>query len=161
MKMTPRLQQAVCIAAMAHRNQTRKGSEIPFIIHPFSVMCIASQVTDDEDVLIACLFHDILEDVPEEYPKENMRREFGDLVVETVEGVTKDESIPDWHDRCRAYLDHLEHRANNGAVVVCAADKIHNMMAVLHDYNELGEALWQRFTTNSGPDQLWWYQSVE
>ena len=67
---TQRLEHAINIATFAHRNQKRK-SELPYIVHPFSTMLIASNVTE-EDVLIACLFHDIFEDVPEEYSRQQM-----------------------------------------------------------------------------------------
>ncbi len=62
---TSRLDNAVREAARAHEieGQHRKGTDIPYIIHPFGVMMIASNATDDEDVLIACLMHDVLEDV--------------------------------------------------------------------------------------------------
>ena len=63
---SPRLIRAINTAAWAHRDHVRKGTDIPYISHIFGVMHLVSEVTDDEDVLIAALFHDILEDVPEE-----------------------------------------------------------------------------------------------
>lgn len=160
MKFTPRLELAIQKATLAHAKQKRKGGNIPYIIHPFSVMCIASETTDDEDILIACLFHDILEDVPEEYPRQTMRAEFGDRVVDIVDGVTKDSSLKEWKARSKAYLDHLEHQASNESVLVSCADKIHNLMSILTDYKTHGNELWNRFSTKSGADQLWWYRSI-
>lgn len=160
MNMTPRLEQAIRVAAYAHRNQKRKGSDVPYIIHPFSVMAIASSATDDEDTLIACLFHDILEDVPQEYSRQKMLDEFGDNVVSIVLGVTKNDKITDWHERCKAYLKHLEDEALDESVTVSAADKIHNLMSTLADYDRIGDEIWQVFSTKSAADQLWWYESV-
>jgi (p)ppGpp synthase/HD superfamily hydrolase len=96
MQFTPRIEQAINKAAYAHRNQMRKGSDLPYITHPFGVMCIASQATADEDTLIACLFHDIFEDVPEEYPRHAMVADFGENVVAIVEDVTKNTSLDSW-----------------------------------------------------------------
>jgi len=160
MTFTPRLERAIRIAAHAHRNQSRKGSDTPYIIHPFSVMAIASEVTDDEDTLIACLFHDILEDVPNEYPEATMRKEFGSRVVEIVLGVTKNDHIHAWHDQCQAYLEKLKNNAPDESVIVSAADKIHNLMSVVSDYDEIGERVWQKFSAGNPDDQLWWYGSV-
>lgn len=160
MTFTPRLEKAVRVAAMAHRKQTRKGSELPYIIHPFSVMTIAAAVTDDEDTLIACLFHDIIEDVPEEYSVQQMRTEFGDRVVAIVRGVTKDDDAGDWYDISRAYLQNLRNNASDESVIVSAADKTHNLMSVLADYETEGEAVWQKFTTKNAADQVWWYGAV-
>jgi (p)ppGpp synthase/HD superfamily hydrolase len=159
MKLTLRLERAIRVAATAHRDQKRKGSNTPYISHPYSVMCIASNVTADEDVLIACLFHDILEDVPEEYSKEKMTMEFGERVVSIVEGVTKDSSINDWQGRADAYLYHLENDASDESIIVSGADKIHNLMSILEDYQTTGDELWSIF--NVGKEkQLWWYESV-
>ena len=159
MNFTPRIEKAIRTATVAHRKQKRKGSDIPYIIHPFSVMCIASEVTNDEDILIACLFHDILEDVQEEYSRSKMLEEFGERVVSIVDGVTKDSSIKDWQGRADAYLFHLENKASNESVIVSAADKIHNLMSIINDYQILGDELWSRF--NAGQErQLWWYKSI-
>jgi (p)ppGpp synthase/HD superfamily hydrolase len=160
---TQRLDKAVRVAARAHerQGQHRKGTDIPYIVHPFGVMVIAANVTDDEDVLVACLLHDILEDVsPEIYSEQNMRQEFGERVLAMVKDVSKDEAIADWHERCAAYLENLENRASEQSLIVSAADKIHNLRSMIIDYREVGDMLWQRFSTGSSKDQLWWYESV-
>mgnify|MGYP001941678181 FL=1 len=155
---SPRLIQAINTAAWAHRDHVRKGTDIPYVSHVFGVMQLVSQVTDDEDVLIAALFHDILEDVPEEYSPERMTREFGERVVELVRGVTKDSTLSSWQERADAYLAHLR-KADDGSVVISAADKLHNLLSIHADLDELGDDLWARF--NSGKErQLWWYRSV-
>lgn len=160
---TERLDAAIRKAAWAHeqQGQHRKGSDIPYIIHPVGVMMIASNATDDEDILIACLMHDVLEDVDTTiYSEADMRAEFGDRVVGFVKDVTKDDSVADWHERSKAYLDHLEHRASDGAVIVSASDKIHNLLSVLADYEVYGDDIWKRFTTNNSADQVWWYGAI-
>ncbi len=160
---TGRLDSALRKAAWAHEKsgQHRKGTDIPYIIHPVGVMVIASNVTDDEDVLIACLMHDVLEDVRADiYDEGKMREEFGSRVVEIVKNVTKDGDKPDWRDRANDYLQHLEYSASDEAVIVSASDKIHNLLSILVDYSTYGEELWNRFSTKSSADQLWWYESI-
>jgi (p)ppGpp synthase/HD superfamily hydrolase len=121
-------------------------------------MHIANQVTRDEDVLIACLFHDILEDVPEKYCREQMLEDFGARVVGFVDDVTKDSSIRSWRKRSEAYLAHLE-TADEHSVIVSAADKINNLNAMLIDYEQDGEKLWKKFNGDKH-QQLWWYESI-
>ena len=157
--MTPRLDEAMRMAAYAHRDQVRKGTEIPYIVHPFEVMTIATSVTDDEDTLVACLLHDVLEDASGEYDRSAMERDFGARVVEIVSGVTKSDTLTDWHERSKAYLVHLQKEAPIESLIVCTADKIHNLMSILIDYETHGDVLWERFNS-SKQDQLWWYQSV-
>lgn len=154
-----RLMQALNTAALSHRDQVRKGSGIPYIAHLYAVMHLVSQVTADEDILIAALFHDTLEDVPENYPEARMRAEFGDRVTGIVLGLTKDDTLPDWQARADAYLDHLEHHAPVESVLIACADKLHNLLSILDDHAVLGEKLWGRF--NSGKhQQQWWYAQI-
>lgn len=156
--LTPRLERAVRVAAQAHASQTRKASDVPFIIHPFSVMLIASEETADEDTLVACLFHDILEDAPHVYGEAQMRDEFGVRVVAIVRGVTHDDSLTNWHERSRAYIANLR-VALPESVIVSAADKTHNLMSTLWDHGVIGDKVWDKFRAGKH-DQLWWYESV-
>jgi (p)ppGpp synthase/HD superfamily hydrolase len=124
-----------------------------------AVMCIASSATKDEDVLVASLFHDIFEDVPKEYPRSRMIKEFGKRVVSIVDGVTKNDKIEGWKPRADAYLQHLEHEASDESVLVSCADKTHNLMSIISDHAVLGDELWPRFKAGK-EQQLWWYESI-
>ena len=162
-KYTERLDKALRKAAWAHdkQGQYRKHSDVPYIIHPVGVMLIATLATTDENTLIACLLHDVLEDVDATYYDANsMEADFGADVVQIVQDVSKDDSIADWKARNQAYLHHMEKDAREESVIVCAADKIHNLRSTLYDYDSDGEKLWERFTTKKSSDQLWWYESV-
>lgn len=155
---TPRLNQAIIQAATSHDGHYRKGTRVPYVTHVMSVMLIAAQHTDDEDVLIACLLHDVMEDQPHTYSFDRMAADFGLRVVELVRDVTKDDSLADWQARSDAYLAHLR-TANPDAVLISLADKYHNLSSILTDHEQLGDALWGRF--NSGKQQQqWWYASV-
>ena len=153
-----RLMRGIATASRAHDGHYRKGSGLPYISHPMSVMLIAASVTNDEDVLLAALFHDILEDVPENYSRAEMEDEFGPRVVEIVEGVTKDSSLPSWQERADAYLEQLSHGSEE-SLIVAAADKFHNLSQTLEDLDRDGHALWERFRSTPS-QQLWWYTSV-
>ena len=89
-----------------------------------------------------------------------MREEFGDEVTGIVLDVTKNEEEPDWHKRSQQYLDHLEHEASDKAVIVSGADKAHNLLSVVEDYKIMGDEVWQKFSTKSKADQVWWYESI-
>jgi (p)ppGpp synthase/HD superfamily hydrolase len=160
---TNRFDKALRRSAQAHEQSGhhRKGTDIPYITHPFGVALIAGMATDDEDTLIACLLHDTLEDVrPEIYNEDDIRRDFGGRVLSIVKDVTKDDSLTSWRDRSEAYLAHLRDEASSEAIIVSASDKIHNLKSILIDYETVGDELWQRFTTKSKADQVWWYQSI-
>ncbi|APT92629.1 guanosine polyphosphate pyrophosphohydrolase [Corynebacterium phocae] len=160
--LSPRILRAVNVAAAAHDGHYRKGSGIPYVSHIFSVMHVASKQGLDpeieEDVLIACLLHDTIEDVPEKYSSEDILADFGPQVLDFVLSVTKDSSLPNWQARAHAYIERLN-AAPYGAVVVAACDKLHNLSSMLADHEQVGEALWQRFSS-AKEDQKWWYQAI-
>lgn len=84
---------ALKVASRAHRDQMRKGTDIPYISHPVAVAMIVSGYTTDEDTIVASILHDILEDVePTVYSETDMRNDFGDEVVKIVKDVSEDKT---------------------------------------------------------------------
>lgn len=63
MKFSNQVHKAIARAAVLHQSQTRKGDGYPYIVHPYSVAMILAQYTEDEEILIDGLLHDVLEDV--------------------------------------------------------------------------------------------------
>lgn len=135
MLLSPRVFSAINRASELHRDQLRKGKDMtPYVSHLYGVMYILSQTTKNEDVLIAGLLHDTLEDVPG-YTKEKLEEEFGVSVRTIVEGVTEpldankdmSEQKP-WLERKEAYIEALKHGPTESAMVSCA-DKIHNLLS--------------------------------
>lgn len=167
MHFTPQINQALKTAASLHQNQIRKADGTPYITHPVAAAMIAGQYTHDEKVICAALLHDILEDIPPQtYSEQDMRQEFGPEIVKIVQGVsginqtTLDEAQKKagWKQRKQQYLDQLENSSLE-SLIVCAADKIHNMQSTLVSYQEKGEDIWQVFNS-SKENKLWFYTEV-
>lgn len=68
------LDSAFIVAALAHRNQTRKGTRIPYIMHPCHVAFLLHRHGCDEKVVIAGLLHDVVEDM--EFGNHMLQEEF-------------------------------------------------------------------------------------
>lgn len=165
---TSNMQKALQIAVHAHWDQKRKGIRDPYINHIVAVTFIVHAHTAEEDIICAALLHDVLEDVPAEvYSKTDMKRDFGTRVVTLVESVsepknasmTKEEERANWQERKQEYLKAVEKSTDEGTVLICAADKIHNLQSMVHGYRTLGNRLWENF--NNPPDKkLWFYNQV-
>jgi (p)ppGpp synthase/HD superfamily hydrolase len=161
MKLTQRIQKAIDKACQLHLNQVRKTDEsLPYISHPFSVAWILSGYTNDEDTIMAGLLHDILEDVPG-CCFEDLSRDFGAEAAGIVKELTedKDPNVPEdgratWKYRKEKYLRSLEHVSEN-ALMVCAADKMHNLQSMVEAQGEQGDKVWKKF--NASPVQLLWF----
>jgi len=57
-----RVDAALRLAAAAHQEDVRKGTRIPYVMHPFHVGLILDRHGFSEDVMIAGILHDVLED---------------------------------------------------------------------------------------------------
>ena len=164
MKLTPKIQQAINFVAEKHFGQTRKGIPFPYVVHPFSVAIILSGYTDEEDIIVAGLLHDILEDVPG-YKYHHMAYDFGLKVARIVKEVSEDKDPEEeedkretWLKRKNDYLFNLEHDSQE-ALIICAADKIHNLRSMIDAYHKIGDDLWEKF--NAPKEQkLWYYKQV-
>ena len=164
MKLTPNIQQAINFVAEKHLGQKRKGTPYPYVVHPFSVAVILSGYTDDENIIVAGLLHDILEDVPE-YKYHHMAHDFGIKVARIVMELSEDgdpeteiEKRESWLKRKNDYLYNLEHNSQE-ALFICAADKIHNLRSMIDDYQKIGDDLWERFNAPK-EHKLWYYKQV-
>lgn len=131
-----RIEQALRAATILHKDQVRKGAApIPYVSHLFAVLMIASDYTKDEDVLIACLLHDTLEDT--DYTAQELEDDFGGVVRILVETVSEPKTpefkkLP-WRDQKAHYIKNIRDAEENTFIVV-ASDKIHNMRAIVEEY---------------------------
>lgn len=92
---------ALIFAAKAHHGQYRKGSGLPYIVHPIAVAALAHERGWPEHVVVACLLHDTVEDTATTI--EDIRTEFGDKVARIVEALTRrpGEVYADFIIRCK------------------------------------------------------------
>jgi (p)ppGpp synthase/HD superfamily hydrolase len=148
------------LAARAHQGQTRKGGDIPYIIHPVHVSVILMRYGFPEDVVAAGLLHDVVED--SDVPLACIEAGFGPAVAEMVGALTEqkreDGLARPWETRKREALDQLR-VASEGAVAVKAADVLHSVRDLIAELERQGRRIWQHFSR--GPEQsLWYYRSV-
>jgi (p)ppGpp synthase/HD superfamily hydrolase len=161
--LTWRFDTALQFASGLHHQQPRKGVSIPYIAHLMSVCALVLEAGGDEDQAIAALLHDAVEDQGGLPTLDTIRQMFGDRVANTVESCSDsmatnpDKKLP-WRERKVKYLEHLR-TASGDALLVSAADKLHNARAILSDYRELGEGLWSRFNAPR-EEQLWYYGAL-
>jgi (p)ppGpp synthase/HD superfamily hydrolase len=160
--LSKRFDEALAVAADLHRRQTRKGTDIPYISHLLAVASIALEYGADEDVAIAALLHDAIEDAPRELgsdPAAAVRTliatKFGPQVLEIVEACTDADTRdaegnkPPWTERKIQYVTSIAHK-HPSASLVAAADKLHNARAILRDFRTHRDDLWDRFNKDAG-----------
>jgi GTP pyrophosphokinase len=156
----PRFAAALACASEIHGGQLRKGTTIPYISHLLAVTALVIEAGGDEDMAIAALLHDAVEDQGGRPMLERIRARFGADVADIVEACTDADVFPKppWRQRKEAYIASIPHKSPR-ALLVSLADKVHNAGAILSDYREIGEGLWERFNAKR-EDQLWYYRGL-
>src|SRR5205085_9487458 len=134
MALTARFEEALIFSTQLHASQSRKGSATPYIAHLLAVTALVLENGGNEDEAIAALLHDAIEDQGGVATREEIRRRFGDRVVEIVNGCTDAEVVPKppWRPRKDAFIARL-YEAPASVRLVVAADKLHNARSVLAD----------------------------
>lgn len=155
-----KFEDALVYAARLHRDQTRKGSGVPYVTHLLAVAAIVGENDGTEEEVVAALLHDAPEDMGGRERLEDIRRRFGDEVAEIVAGCTDayEDPKPAWRPRKEAYVAHVA-TASSSVRLVSAADKLHNARSILADLRSLGEELWDRFTGGK-EGTLWYYRAL-
>lgn len=150
------IEQAIIFATKAHKGQLRKVSQSPFIIHPLAVGCKLADVGENEDVVVAGILHDTVEDT--NVTLEDIRAEFGDDVAEIVDGCSEDKALT-WNERKVNTIDYLKNAPEKVCIVTCA-DKIHNLLVSVDGIKEEGEDFFVHFKKGY-EDQKWYYGSIK
>jgi len=60
---SPIVDRALAFSALAHEDKKRKGTLIPYVIHPMHVALILQRCGHGENLVVAALLHDVLEDM--------------------------------------------------------------------------------------------------
>lgn len=119
---------AIQFATIKHAGQVRKVSGDPYVSHPLAVSYILSSAKvskNRDDLLCACLLHDVLEDTDTTFIE--IAEQFGPLVASLVFELTND---PD----AIAKLGKLEYQKakmkgmSSYGLVIKLADRLHNCM---------------------------------
>ncbi|HEX9444329.1 MAG TPA: HD domain-containing protein [Candidatus Binatia bacterium] len=147
---------AIEFAARAHSGQFRKGTNIPYIVHPLGVAKILLEYGCAEAVVAAGMLHDTVEDTP--VALDDIRRSFGDEVAALVEGASEPDKSDTWENRKRHTIEYLK-TAPVDVLLIALADKLDNLRSMRADYERLGDAFWSRFNRPM-ESQRWYYRSL-
>lgn len=147
---------AIEFAAKAHSGQFRKGTKIPYIVHPLGVAKILIEHDCPEEVVVAGILHDTIEDTA--ITISDIRHSFGEQVASIVEGASEPDKSNTWENRKRHTIEYLK-TAPTEVLLVSLADKLDNVRAIREDYEKHGESLWPRFNRPK-ESQEWYYRSL-
>ena len=161
--LTDRFDEALAYASRLHRNQRRKGTNIPYVSHLLGVAAIALENGADEEGAIAALLHDSIED--QDVTEADIAALFGPAVARIVADCTDgepgdrdDKSYAAWRRRKEAYVATLRKKPE-ASLRISLADKTHNASAILADLLAIGPTVFDRFT-GKRDGTLWYYRAL-
>lgn len=130
------VEQAIRAASVLHKDQVRKGPvPYPYMTHLVAVAMIVADYTTDENTIVAALLHDTLEDT--DYTEKELEDDFGGDVKELVLAVTEpprtESTKTAYVEQKKQYIRQMK-TASERALIIAAADKIHNMRSVVEEY---------------------------
>lgn len=157
------MDRAIIFATRAHSGTYRKGTKIPYIVHPIEAAAIVATMTDDPDMIAAAVLHDVVED--RDATLEEIRFFFNERIAKLVESESEDKrkDLPPqetWMVRKMETLTFLREKADREAKILALADKLSNMRAIHRDQKTIGDQLWERFNEKSKEKHGWMYRQV-
>lgn len=157
-----KLDQAITFATKAHRNQVRKYSGEPYITHPLAVMEIVATVPHTEDMLIAAVLHDVVEDC--DVSIQDVCDNFGTVVGMYVEYLTDVSKPEDGNRAFRKEMDARHYaRGPAEAQTIKVADFIHNTADIHKNDPRFWEVYkhekWFALNLLTEADPTLWYQA--
>lgn len=158
--LSSRFEEALIYANRLHAHQIRKQSQVPYFAHLMSVAALVLEAGGDEDLAIAALLHDAVEDQGGRKTLSEIRQRFGDRVANIVDSCSDSYSFPKapWRKRKQRYIRHIQ-TTTPEARLVSQADKLHNARSILRDLEMSNDNTWSKF--NGGKDgTLWYYRTL-
>lgn len=158
------LDKAIIFATKAHSGAKRKGTNVPYIVHPIEAAAIVSSMTEDEEVIAAAVLHDVIEDT--DATEDDLYARFGRRITDLVlnESEDKRKTLPaalTWKTRKQETIDFLMNEADQDAKMLALADKLANLRAIHRDQCIIGDKIWERFNEKNKEMHAWMYRSIE
>lgn len=157
------LDKAIIFATKAHSGAKRKGTNVPYIVHPIETAAIVSAMTDDQEIIAAAVLHDVLEDT--DATEDDLYARFGTRITELVMNESEDKrrNLPaalTWKTRKQETITFLETKASREAKMLALADKLANLRAIHRDQCIIGDKIWERFNEKDKNMHAWMYRSI-
>lgn len=150
------LHDAIRFATEKHEGQFRKGTMMPYIVHPIETMQILHSMNSNVDLLMAGVLHDTIEDAGVTY--EELELFFGEVVANLVAAHSENKELT-WEERKEKEIQDTIHAPVILKKLVLA-DKLANLRSVARDYERTGEELWERFNRPK-EKQAWYYSKIQ
>ncbi|MFA6077432.1 MAG: HD domain-containing protein [Candidatus Paceibacterota bacterium] len=149
MQYTQKIKESIRVAIRVHeldQKQKRKGKDVPYVIHPLVVGLILSRISKDEDVVVAGILHDTVEDSVDtkKVTVGMIKKRFGEEVSKMVDDVTEKNRHVPWLERKKQNVKKIATLPKN-SLLIKAADTVANCTELISDFRREGDDTFRRF----------------
>ncbi|MEX1218339.1 MAG: HD domain-containing protein [Acidimicrobiales bacterium] len=148
--LTSKYDKALTMVRTLQNGGARKGGgTVPYLAHSIGVSALVLEYGGTENQAIAALLHDVAEDSGGERMLDVITAEFNKKVAGYVKDlsdslVEDSEKKEPWYPRKNSYIVSYKKKSTD-VLLISAADKLHNVRAMLNDHKTVGRELWGRF----------------
>lgn len=144
-----KVQDAIRFSIKTHeiyQKQKRKGKDVAYITHPLTVGIILAHACTSEDIVVAGILHDTIEDSVStmKVSAKMITERFGKKVSMMVVELTEREDLTTWEEKKKMTLQSLT-KISLDALLVKAADLISNVTELVYDFEQDGPQTFKRF----------------
>lgn len=148
--LTSRYDKALTMVRTLQNGEARKGGgTVPYLSHSIGVSALVLEYGGTEDQAIAALLHDVAEDSGGERMLSVIEAEFDSKIAGYVRDLS-DSLVEDpkckepWYPRKKNYIKTYD-KKRRAVLLISAADKLHNVRAMVNDHKSVKGDLWTRF----------------
>lgn len=159
--LTPAIIKAGEFALWAHQGQMRKCGLIPYVAHLFDVAGIMLDNRLSENLVIAGLLHDVIEDTA--YGEEDICKLFspqqGEAVMHIIMADTEINKEAPWEERKQETINYAKQTDETDGLLLICADKISNLTSMADSLENSGDLMWAYFHSPK-EKQIWYYETL-
>jgi guanosine-3',5'-bis(diphosphate) 3'-pyrophosphohydrolase len=156
--MITNIEKAIYFATKAHHNKMRKTDpNVPMIFHPICVGYILKENGCDEDVVVAGILHDIIEDT--NYKYNDIYSLFGERVAQLVNSVSELDKNTSWEERKKQSINNFKKLPLESKLIVCA-DKINNLNFLYEEIKKQGDLVWGYFNRGKAKQKKYYKDAL-
>ncbi len=155
--MYSRVEEAIYFMVKANRGIKFKNENIDKSFHAMIVYSMIRDITTTEDILVAALLHDIINDT--EYGYEEIEEKFGTLVADMVSDLSEDMAIAKWLERKKEFILRMRNNGDVNVINILLADKLHILISNYNNFLKNGDKIWKG-TGGSKDENRWLYREI-
>lgn len=151
------VEEAIFFMVKANKGLKMRSENIDKSFHAMVVYNMIRDITSTEDVLVAALLHDIINDT--EYGYEEIEEKFGTLVADIVSELSEDKSIAKWLERKKEFVRRMKNTDDLNVINIMVADKLQILLSYYKSFIKLGDKVWKN-TGGNKDENRWYYREI-